>query len=454
MLSPVLLPQGANAKPSTGGTQLWVDRFNRSASSDDYAYALGVSPDGPMAYVTGTSTGGTGYDYATLAYATATGQRLWTSYYDGPANQEDIAFALEVSPEGSNVFVTGESVGSDNVDYATVAYDAATGTQLWVARYNGPGNAGDEAFSVAVSPGGGVVVVTGLSYASQFKVGYATAAYDSATGKQLWLRRYDGPAGGNQALAVAVSPGGGMAFVTGESYVAAKDAYDYATVAYDTFTGRQLWVARYKGPVGSDNVARALDVSPDGATLYVTGESIGADGDWDYATVAYDPATGQQLWVTRYAGPPGGDDYPSSLKVSPGGSRVFVTGYSTSSNGAFDYATLAYDAATGRQLWVSRYNGSGDGYDYAYGLGVSPGGSKVFVTGYSLGSTTGIDYATVAYAAGTGSELWVQRYNGPANADDSAFGLGVSPGGKKVFVTGGSDGFTSASDIVTIAYHA
>jgi hypothetical protein len=39
----------------------------------------------------------------------------------------------------------------------------SAGAQLWVERYNGPGNFG-EAYSVAVSPSGGTVYVTGYSY--------------------------------------------------------------------------------------------------------------------------------------------------------------------------------------------------------------------------------------------------------------------------------------------------
>jgi hypothetical protein len=63
----------------------------------------------------------------------------------------------------------------------------------------------------------------------------------------------------------------------------------------------------------------------------------------------------------------------------------------------------------------------------------------VFVTGYSAGSA-GLDYATVAYDAPTGPRLWVKRYNSPANRDDLATTLGVSPGGTMVFVTGLSRG--------------
>ena len=53
------------------------------------------------------------------------------------------------------MFVTGQSKGAtpdtDSSDYLTAAYNAATGAQLWTARYNGPGTY-DYAQAVAVSP--------------------------------------------------------------------------------------------------------------------------------------------------------------------------------------------------------------------------------------------------------------------------------------------------------------
>ena len=59
-----------------------------------------------------------------------------------------------------------------------------------------------------------------------------------------------------------------------------------------------------------------------------------------------------------------------------------------------DYATIAYNAATGAQRWAKRYDGPGTGDGQAYSAAVSPNGATVFVTGYSGG--TG-DYATIAY---------------------------------------------------------
>jgi hypothetical protein len=78
-----------------------------------------------------------------------------------------------------------------------------------------------------------------------------------------------------------------------------------------------------------------------------------------------------------------------------------VTGGSRGFDGYDDYATVGYDAATGAQLWVNRYDGpGGPPDDHAWALGVSPDGSKLFVTGGSVGSESDEEFATVAYSTG------------------------------------------------------
>src|SRR5439155_1539682 len=131
-----------SAGPATLGARLWVRRYNGSGNDYDVANALGVSPDGSTVFVTGESIASTDFsDYATVAYGASTGTQLWVSQY---GKQDNVANALGVSPDGSTVFVTGWSQKSIGVvDYATVAYDPSTGTQLWVRRYNGPGNSTD-----------------------------------------------------------------------------------------------------------------------------------------------------------------------------------------------------------------------------------------------------------------------------------------------------------------------
>ena len=115
-----------------------------------------------------------------------------------------------------------------------------------------------------------------------------------------------------------------------------------------------------------------------------------------------------QEWVARYDGPGSGDDSAVALVMDAAG-NVYVTGYSEGSGTGYDYATVKYDA-NGSQLWAARYNGPANGEDRAADVALDALGN-VYVTGYSQGSGTAHDYATAKYDA-NGNELWVARYNG------------------------------------------
>jgi DNA-binding beta-propeller fold protein YncE len=82
------------------------------------------------------------------------------------------------------------------------------------------------------------------------------------------------------------------------------------------------------------------------------------------------------------------------VAVSPSGTMVYVTGESGSDA---VYATVAYSAATGAQQWVRTYTGNGPSGSAAQAVAVSPATGTVFVTGFSSGSGSGNDYATIAY---------------------------------------------------------
>src|SRR5215467_395879 len=53
-----------------------------------------------------------------------------------------------------------------------------------------------------------------------------------------------------------------------------------------------------------------------------------------------------------------------------------------------------------------------------------------------------------------GTQLWVQRYNGPANSVDGARSVAVSPSRGTVFVTGSSYAPNRRPNYVTVAYNA
>ena len=173
-----------------------------------------------------------------MAYDVATGALRWGRRYDGPGGGYDVANSLAVSPDGTRVVVTGVAAGGASLnDYATLAYSAGSGTLVWSRRYNGPGNGEDGAAAVAVSPDGSRVVVTGGSNGGTLTGGdYATLAYDTAAGNVLWTRRYSATNNGqgvryDAGAALAYTPDGSSVVVTGFSHGPTTE-FDFATLAY------------------------------------------------------------------------------------------------------------------------------------------------------------------------------------------------------------------------------
>ena len=151
--------------------------------------------------------------------------------------------------------------------------------------------------------------------------------------------------------------------------------------------------------------------------VYVTGssESSTIKGDFGYQTIKLD-AGGNEAWEANYEGP-WRDNTAHGITVD-GQGNTYVTGDSRSSATGDDFATVKYDSS-GHQVWVARYNGPANGEDLALGIGLDAKGN-IYVCGpSSRDSISGKrDYATVKYDT-DGNQLWATRYSGPETTDDS-----------------------------------
>ncbi|WP_197076789.1 cadherin-like domain-containing protein [Hymenobacter terrenus] len=302
-------------KYSPGGVQQWTVQTNARL------YSLKVDAAGNV-YVTGDSQN----DYLTVKYST-TGQQLWAARYSSPDSNGDYAQRLDLDAAG-NVYVTGISYRAgmaNSSEFATIKY-SPTGQQLWVARYNTPGNTYNEGRIIAVDPAGNAYVSGYIQYEDGTTAsGYVTVKY-SPSGQQLWTA-----SGGVYPTATALDAAGNV-FVSGYSFLTGNSI----TTKYSS-GGQQLWTNQSPS-IGSDSFS---DLEVDAAgNAYVTGTVAK-----DYATVKYSPA-GQQLWEARYNGPVGnGADNGIALALDPAG-NLYVTGDSEDADFSTDFVTIKYSQSS------------------------------------------------------------------------------------------------------------
>jgi hypothetical protein len=382
----------------------WVRRYTGPGNVRAEGHAIAVDGYGNICVIGMTWRGWEPPDYFTMKYS-PNGDTAWVRAYDGPMGTTNIARSVALDAPG-NVYVTGGGAG-----YATIKYDLS-GDEVWVKRYDGSGNDINVANAIAVDVAGNVYV-TGHRGGLSTGFDYATIKYYS-NGDTAWVRRCE--EGYGNAIAVDNS---GNVYVTG-------GGREYETIKYDS-SGNQVWVEAYVGPGNFSDVISDL-VLDDSGNVYVTGKSYGKVSSYDYATIKYD-THGKRAWVKRYNGPGDSLDYAKAITVDHYG-NVYVTGGSWGPGSRSDFATIKYDAS-GKQLWVKRYNGPGNNHDWANAIALDDS-CNAYVTGYSYGSKTYSDYATMKYSA-DGDLLWVKRYDGSGYDWANSIALDDS---NNVYVTG------------------
>ncbi|HAY34502.1 MAG TPA: SBBP repeat-containing protein, partial [Ignavibacteria bacterium] len=419
-------------------SQQWAKRYNASGNGNDEAYKTAIDNNGNV-YVTGRSfLSASNFDYATIKYS-ANGDELWVSRYNGTGGIDE-ANAIAVDNAG-NVYVTGKSQGgASNSDFVTIKYNSS-GDQLWLRSYNGPGNGIDNAVAIAVDVNENVYV-TGTSWSG---VNYDIASIKyNALGVVQFVIRYNGPGNGDDFPVSLHAENNEFFYITGASTGSGSD-YDFVTIMYLP-NGTANWIRRYNGPDNSADYGRSVSVDNAGNVL-VTGESVSASIGYDFATIKYS-VTGDSLWVKRFNGSANGDDISVSVKTD-NQNNVYVTGSSLGTGTNQDYVTLKYNSS-GDQQWLQRYNGISNGRDVPSAM-VIGNDNSVYITGVSLGSGTGNDFATVKYNE-SGIEQWSRTYNGNGNGIDAATSIAVNSQ-EFVVVTGLSYGGSGTNyDYATIKY--
>lgn len=228
------------------------------------------------------SSVGDGQDIQLHKYNPA-GSLIWSQVISTGFMANDIATSLTLSPDQTDVVLTGDISGG--ATWITAAYDAATGTRRWLVT----AAEGTAALDVVVDSTR--VYVTG-----QGNVGInsflTVVAYDRATGTRLW-RTDRKPADGTGATGLRINkaPDGSLV-VAGQ---ASRGMLDWYLVALET-TGTVRWEAVRDGGLNTDEIPRAVLVLADGTTVATGRGGPNLPGGYiPGVTAGYSP-NGTLLW--------------------------------------------------------------------------------------------------------------------------------------------------------------
>lgn len=433
------------------------DRSRSGATMTDSPGGSALSRNGARLYVATTSKEGSAPAHLTVAaLSTKDGGTQWIAH--PPTNLETGAVALTLTPDERTVVVAGTMKFLPNLNASTLTYwytaafDAATGRFRWSATYRIGGET-NVPTAIRVSPRGDRVFVTGLS---QYGAGRArpylqwvTIAY-SMTGKQLWLTRYDGKAGGqNWPVGMAVSARGDVVYVGGSSEHPQNTgvfSWDYGVVAYDARTGKPRWTSVVRD--GSGAIPAAFAAS--GSTVYLTGTGTYGTAQSPVSgvlTVAFDARNGHKKWLARYTDASGLSASGSVVAATPRGDRVIVGAAvgrraqvvaGVLEPSVVTMTAFALDARTGKQSWVSTYAPDPMYSAAPTAIAVNPHSGVVYLAGVVGPPPLLAAYPVTVALTTSGKTAWVARYDArdPGSAGVAFTGNPAQPVGVVVDATG------------------
>ncbi len=368
---------------------------------------------------------------------------------------------------------------------AFVARFSATGQRIWATYYGGSGQ--DQGLGIAVGPNG-MAYVAGYTVSSNLPVQNAFQSTNAGSGDGFlasfnpdgtlnWATFWGGTQN-DQLTAIAYSATSGDLYVAGRTFSNGLATLGPNAVAGNrdmlvgrfTTSGQRIWSTYLGGTL--DDQATGIAVGPN-ESIYVAGltTSTGlattnahqtANAGGNDAFLAKLTAQGQREWSTYYGG--SGTDAANAIVALPAGGAV-ITGQSTSTNlnllnpaqsnaGGLNDAFLAGFNASGSLIMATYLGGSGT--DQAFGVGFANG--KVYVAGatnsanfpltnpagpnFPLQTATAgfLDIFVAAYTPSTGARDWSLVYGGAS--DDVARSLGVNAAGRLAI-----GGYTNSNNV-------
>ncbi|MCY7361064.1 MAG: SBBP repeat-containing protein [Ignavibacteria bacterium] len=224
---------------------------------------------------------------------------------------------------------------------------------------------------------------------------------------------------------------------------------DFLIIKYNSF-GEQMWLRTYNSPFNNEDSPSGI-VTDDSNNIYVIGISLKVGIDFDFVTIKYNPL-GEIQWVSRYSGTGNGYDTPYSIGIDSH-HNVFVTGQTLTDTTTYgnDMVLVKYNT-NGIQQWVRTYHGTNyRGWDCSNSLFIDKS-DKIYITGFGSDTITGGSFVTIKFDQ-AGNRQWVARFNGPLFGVHNSKFVQVDDSGN-VYVSGTVAGPMYYDDYGTVKYNS
>jgi uncharacterized delta-60 repeat protein len=407
-------------KYDSNGNIFWIATYNSPSNDVDWPYAIALDKKNNV-YITGYSYNGYDFDFTTIKYSQLNCTLTADAGPDQTINPGE-SVQIGTSPAQGNTYSWSPAAGLDNPDTAEpIASPAAT-----------------TSYVLTVSDSSGCLAYDTVIVSVNIIIPPPPTNNPIST---LWSNSYPSDSLNSAGFAVDAH---GCVFVCGVKQNIITGSTDIVTLKYSS-QGNLLWYALFPNPGANlDNARPKIKAAP-GCGVYVTFNYISTE---DIYLVKYD-STGTQQWASAYDGTGNGPDYMEGIATDNSG-HIYVCGSSLASSGSHDFVLVKYNGS-GAQEWAVQYDGSGNSYDAATSV-VPDNSGNVYVTGYTTNTNGYADYTTVKYNS-SGVLQWAVNHDGSDNLNDGAFAVVIDNLGN-VIVSGVSETNSDGYDMLTIKYDA
>ncbi|MCC7302460.1 MAG: T9SS type A sorting domain-containing protein [Bacteroidia bacterium] len=396
---------------------LWANHYNTGNSDNESGGDVHYGGDARI-YVSGVKNLNSNTDAILVSYTTS-GTQNWVAGYNGNGGGADIPYSVRTYGSGSTIaiYTAGKTYynGTNGTDALLLKYNLS-GTLQWAKNWNNTGSSTDIAYHMDID-GSGNIYTCGTTGTNQDDV--ILLKYNSS-GTIQWSLVWNSTYGADRPHFVKVNSGGTYVYVAGTTN-STSNGRDVFLMKVNASTGQIVsgWPKIWNGAGNSHDEGAWLDLDAS-ENIYIAGSTTNSGGDLDALVLKYNSSGTLQCSYT-YAGSAGMNDAFVSLDAVEVGAgfELYATGYTNiivPNTCDLNWLTVKLNSSCAN-AWTATYVGPGgicpNPPDAAFMVKASPTTGKPFVSGLS-GETTangGVNYTTIQYNISTGVQDWFATYN-------------------------------------------